>query len=88
LGVGFGAVTEPVTHGKVGGVTEAQPLLDRAETALHGVCSQKSGEGGGESRRGQIRGFVNSAPSNPSGAGHPEEIRTYETRSNDRSEND
>jgi hypothetical protein len=31
---------------------------------------------------------VNSAPGNPSGASHNEKIRTYETPSNDRSEND
>jgi hypothetical protein len=31
---------------------------------------------------------VNSAPGNPSGASHHEEIRTYETPSNDRSEDD
>ena len=40
----------------------------------------KAGKGRGESGCKRIRGFVSSAPSNPSEE-HREEIGTYETRS-------
>jgi hypothetical protein len=73
VGPGFTISASAQTMGEYGGVT------------AHGAGAAASMPKMGAP---DLRGQVSSTPSNSSGASHGEEIRTYETRSNERSEDD
>jgi hypothetical protein len=73
VGPGFTVSASAQTMGEYGGVTAHSV---GAAASMPKVAAPDLGR------------QVNSAPGNPSGASHNDEIRTYETPSNDRSEND
>ena len=73
VGPGFTVSASAQTMGEYGGVTAHSA---GAAASMPKINAQ------------DLRAQVSSAPSNPSGASHGEEIRTYETPSNQRSEDD